>query len=762
MGFVMATLTSQLIVRLIDGVSGPARGAAAALRRLHGEARTGSSGAIVAMQERVQKATERNKKAITALQGRLIGAAAGAWGAQRAVSGVATPAIKFESAMADVAKVSDFSEEGLKKYGKQLRELAVTEIPMAVEELAALSYAASQSGVPEEDLLDFTRLTAKAAVAWDVTGASAGESLAKLREALQMTNAQTALFADAINHLSDNTASSAPDLIDYARRVASQGEFFGFAKEQTMAFGAAMIGSGAQSNVAATSFRNMGRALTKGAAATAAQRRGYKALGLDARKVAKAMQKDAVGTTITVMERLGQLPEEMQASVMSELFGDEARALAPLLNRLDILRKALGLVADEQEYADSVGKEFARRAQTTEYELQRFNSQLRDIALSLGAGLLPAIKEATRTLGPYLLQISDFVEKHAEIITKVLAVSVGLVGLSAAAIAASLGFKLLTGGFLRLASGALMLVKPLAWLSGAGVAALGGIIGYFAKLRALSSLRSGLGGRGGVFFLLGRDIAALAKRAGSLLTLRGAMSALFAMGPKGWLLAAAVAAIAAGWEGIKAFGEGFGEGFLSQFDGWDETLKPLVESFGRLGEAVGKLMGFSGSADSWREIGKAFGEIAGGGVQLLINAITKIVDALTWVVTKAGEAKSALSSFFSAGDRAGGTPANDRSRQIPHRPWEGQRSRGGRVSKGHSYLVGERRPEIFTPGQSGYVNPRVPGGSSGSTVNVTNHFTINGSGDLNALSDLVARKVEKSINSSFRGVQADTRTDFGY
>src|SRR5690606_21877858 len=121
----MATLTSQLLVRLIDGVSGPARGAAAALRRLHGEARAGSSGgAIVAMQERVQKATERNNQAISALQGRLVGAAAGAWAMQRSVGGIIGPAVAFEDVLADVAKVSGFDNKGLAAFGKDLRKLA--------------------------------------------------------------------------------------------------------------------------------------------------------------------------------------------------------------------------------------------------------------------------------------------------------------------------------------------------------------------------------------------------------------------------------------------------------------------------------------------------------------------------------------------------------------------------------------------------------------------------------------------------------------
>src|SRR5690606_9652241 len=114
------------------------------------------------------------------------------------------------------------------------------------------------------------------------------------------------------------------------RRVAAQGAVFGFTSTQTAAFGSAMIGAGAQSDVAATSFRNMGRALTRGRSASKRQRAAFGAIGLDAEDVAKRMPQDALGTTLDVLERLAALPEHLQASVMSDLFGDEARALAPI------------------------------------------------------------------------------------------------------------------------------------------------------------------------------------------------------------------------------------------------------------------------------------------------------------------------------------------------------------------------------------------------------------------------------------------------
>jgi hypothetical protein len=51
----------------------------------------------------------------------------------------------------------------------------------------------------------------------------------------------------------------------------------------------------------------------------------------------------------------------------------------------------------------------------------------------------------------------------------------------------------------------------------------------------------------------------------------------------------------------------------------------------------------------------------------------------------------------------------------------GARAAGGPVTGGQSYLVGERGPEIFTPGASGGITPNnALGGNMNLTVNVVN------------------------------------------
>lgn len=755
----MKTLSSTLIVRLLDQASGPARGIVSALGGIDRAATRVGEGSLAG---RMQTAIARNNAALDETRGRMLDAIGGFYLLKQGITAVTRPAISFESAMADIAKVSGFDATGLDQFGRRLRELAVTEIPMAVDDLAALAAAASQSGVPDEDLFDFTRMTAKAAVAWEMTGAAAGENLAKIRSQLSLTNEETALFADAINHLSDNSAASAADLVDFAKRVSAQGEFFGFAKEQTLAFGAAMVGAGAESEVAATSFRNMGRALTRGVSATKAQRGAWGRLGMDAEAVARSMQEDAEGTTMRVIEALGELPKHLQASTLSDLFGDEARALAPLLNEVDILRRSLKMVADQQDYANSVGREFANRAATSEYALQRFRSQINDVALAIGGALLPGLTGATAALGPLVLRFADFAEANPAVVKGLVLAAGGLVGLKVAAIGARWGFLMMRGGLL---SATLPLVRFTSWAAAAGsnAVALQGALAAMSGARFGNLAKAGVAMRGIVFATPG-----MASLAGAL---SGAAAGAAALTAPAWgAIALGVAAVGGAgalvwkhWDRLEAIFGGVARRIGEELAPALDALRPALEWLEPIGGAISA--GWEGARSAlssffdWigslldREIlseeGKAAWEQSG------FDAADRLISGVKAGLARVGQEFASIpsslaaidwsiaaASFSAAGWQLGQSIVDGVKAKIgklvewfsglPGRilasigsidigsliRWPsiggggvsdsevaGARATGGPVSRGKTYLVGEEGAELFTPDRNGSIVP---------------------------------------------------------
>ncbi|MGA0615954.1 phage tail tape measure protein [Paracoccus sp. KR1-242] len=703
------THTSTLAVELLDRVTGPAKKVASSLARLGSDL-----GDVTSVRTRLDAAIARNDAALARARGGVIDAAAGAWALAKAFQGTTGAAMSLEDKMADIGKVSDMNADQLKAFEGSLRKLARSEIPMAVEELAELAAAASASGINDNDLEAFTRQVAKSAVAWGVSGDYAGEALAKIKSALGMTIDETARYADAINYLSDTSASEAPDLIEFARRVAADGAVAGFTNEQVLSLGSAMIAMGAQSDVAATSLRNAQKALTRGASATNRQTGAFKKLGLNAEDVAKRMPTDAMGQFLMVLEKIRDLDQHEQIATMSDLFGDEARALMPLLGQLDQVRKTTAAVSDETNYLGSVQKEFAVRSQTGRYALQRFNNQLRDVGISIGQSLLPAMKQLLETISPVLLAVADWAQQNPKLVASVAAVTAGLVALRVAI--AGLRFVGLLGK-----GGALYLIAG--WMSTVG--RLSGRL--FGAARASIALQQALARLGG-----GAGLTAIQKIAVGIRAMVQAVPGMGALSRSVGRVTTAVSALAAR---IGLIGPAMSRAATATEAATARMAKSIARvKFGGLMFGAGVLGMAMGAPDDAKDLGEYR---------------RKNDEAMDKTLRSTPGVKQMMGAYEGA-----------------YRWWHGEeppsgaRKKGGPISRGDTYQVGEAGPEVITARRSGYVHPSGSGGG-GAPISVNAPITIHQQPgeNMEALAQRLKRLMEEQLGLALRSALSDLQLE---
>lgn len=575
-------LESSLIMSLIDRVSAPARGIAGALTGIGGAVRS-AQGRTVDFGTRLDAAITRNTNALAGARAGLADAAIGYYALSRAIGGPIRAAAAFEDAMADVRKVVDFpTPESLHDFERELFALG-QRVPIAVDGLAAIAAAAGQAGIAREQIIPFVEAAAQIGTAFDISADEAGAAMANLMTALGRDVDGAMRLADAINHLSNNQASAAAGVLDVVRRVGAQAVMFGFTAEQTAAFGSAMIAAGAQSDVAATSFRNMGAALTRGASATSAQRRALGQLGLEATDVARRMQEDAVATTIDVLERIGQLPDELRASVSTDLFGAEARALGPLLTNIDLLRTSLGLVADETLYVGSATREFEARNATFNAALQRFQNLLNQVAVSIGSALLPGLNRLLEILTPLATGVADFADRFPNLTAGVIAATSAVVGLRVAMAALRYVGLLGRGGVLSLISLGYHGIYERALMAAEGARA------YLAVQRSLAAAAGASLTKFEAFTAvlrgIGLAVPGVSALSGALAAVGGALAAISA--PAWVAIAAGVTAVAGAglalwkyWDRVSAFVGGFASRIAEAFEPLVERLRPVFDWLG--------------------------------------------------------------------------------------------------------------------------------------------------------------------------------------
>ncbi|MBR8465316.1 phage tail tape measure protein [Campylobacter sp. faydin G-140] len=180
------------------------------------------------------------KEQIANLKGEIIAAV----GSVAVLSAPIKSAMDFESAMADVKKVVDFdSTEELKAFSNELIKMSTT-IPMSAEGLTQISAAGAQMGISKNELMKFTDLAAKTAVAFDVTAQMAGDSIGDIKNILSLSIDETGELMDAINHLSNKNAAKAKEIVEVMKEISGIGKQVGITKEQTAALATSFIALG--------------------------------------------------------------------------------------------------------------------------------------------------------------------------------------------------------------------------------------------------------------------------------------------------------------------------------------------------------------------------------------------------------------------------------------------------------------------------------------------------------------------------------------
>ena len=352
-------------------------------------------------------------------------------------------AMDFESQMADVRKVVNFdTPQQFKEMGEDVLKLS-TQLPMAANGIAQIVAAGGQSGIARKDLMQFASDAVKMGVAFDQTAEESGQMMAQWRTAFKLTQSDVVVLADKINYLGNTGPVNAQKISDIVTRIGPLGGVAGVASGEIAAMGATIAGMGVESEIAATGIKNFMLSLTSGKSATSSQKKALKFIKIDPARLAADMQKDSRAAMLKVLDSLAKVPKEKQAAVMNALFGKESlAAIAPLLTNLDLLRTNFTRVADAQQYAGSMQKEYESRAATTANSVQLLKNQFSAASITIGEMFLPDIVKLTQKIQPMIEQFRQFTKANPEMVRGTFKFGIALLGTASAMGVASRAVKI--------------------------------------------------------------------------------------------------------------------------------------------------------------------------------------------------------------------------------------------------------------------------------------------------------------------------------
>ncbi|WP_288581695.1 phage tail tape measure protein [uncultured Methylobacterium sp.] len=329
-------------------------------------------------------------------------AAGGIYVARAAMRATVGEAISFEKAWAEVVKkVNDApNPEAMQQLQRTVAKTAI-DLGLPRNGLAEMTAEAGAAGIKFQDLERYVRLAAKASVGWDMSPREAAQSLAEIKSAGQLTIAEMETLGDKINALGDNSAAKERDIVDMFQRAAEGARLAGSSMDTTLAALTALKSGGMQPEVAARFYQAFTSKLrTAGGEGKAAEKinDALKEIGLNGKKVAQDMARDADTTITQILESIGKHadPVKVAKGLMGEEWWDELAKFTG--GSLAEFKKQREFLRDPGNFKGSLTKNLDTQLSTTANHLERLKALTGDIGDRLGRWALPGINRGIQAV----------------------------------------------------------------------------------------------------------------------------------------------------------------------------------------------------------------------------------------------------------------------------------------------------------------------------------------------------------------------------
>lgn len=692
--------------------------------------------------------------------GAFKGLGAAASSVKSAISGPVQASMKMEDAMADLAKVSDFTPEGLERMSLR--------IPMSADGLAQIAAAAAGAGVAQKDLLGFTEQAAKMAVAFDMTAEQAGTMMSKWQSGMKLSLQETYALADSVNALSNDNAALANQIGDAIQRYGALGKVAGLSEKATAALSATLIASGATSETAATGMKSFMSTLATATQLSDRQKAALSFIGIDdPKQLEKGLQEDAEGTILKVLKGLKNLPVEEQMKYLKELFGDTGmESIGPLLQNIEALEKNFATIHDPAKYQGSMEKEFEARAKTTSNSLQLLKNSADFVARSFGDQFLDPIREGATYLGDLAFAAGEYVRNNKETVKTVLKVSAALGGMLAAAVAVKGVVYTLSAamdvwrGVCALSTTAMKLTTAV----GRGLAVTGRLLGgaFSFAGKALTGIAWGASRAAMIAWKIACVSAGVAAEATAVLVkgLGFAIQAAFTS-PVGLAVMALAGLVAGGIALYKNFDEvklkvnelwaafstkfpGIAGFVTTSIDYVQSKVEAVKSYFSNLTSWIGSTF-FGTWGEAWSKVSAKFGEIFGGLGGLIKAPLNGVIGMVNGALSKLNALNIELPAMLGGGTIGFNIP------EIP------MLAEGGVVSSPTLAMIGEgSEPEAVMPLST---LPAISGAANNQPSVFNYSPVINVTGGADAY-DAVKKATDESMREferKFERMEADRR-----
>lgn len=350
----------------------------------------------------------------------------------------AQAAVSYDTALANVRKTTDLTEQELEQLGEAAVELS-TKQPVTAEAILNVEALGAQLGVAEDKLQSFAQVVTGLDIATNMDAETAGTEMARFANIVGMAQDDFERYGSTIVAIGNNMATTESEVSNMAQRFASAGVQAGLTEAEILGLSGAMSSLGLRAEMGGSSLSQVFASISKSVALGSEDLANYaKVAGMSAEQFAAAWREDAAGAFVSLLQGIHDATEagEDMNVILSELDITQIRqsdTMRRLAGSVDVVRDAVNLATGAWEENVALQNEVDSRNESMASRLQVLKNNVDALAIEVGVPLVNALIDALNAAQPLFDAVAEGAEWFSDADEDTQRFVLGIAGIATAA-----------------------------------------------------------------------------------------------------------------------------------------------------------------------------------------------------------------------------------------------------------------------------------------------------------------------------------------